>query len=988
MKKNSTIRSLLCIAVFFALMTVFAVQAGADSVELDLSEASVTIGKSENEDGKILVTHGENSYTLSENGEVVITSSAITRNTVFIKDNIAVSVVLRNVTIENPYFLKSPVCLDNGEEVSLYLEGENRLVSTDNMAGIQVGRYAEINIKGEGTLEVYGGKYGAGIGGGWRSGTDGTDCGTIVIEDSVTVRAYGGEEAAGIGGGRDGSPDKIIFRDSARVYAAGGKNGAGIGGGSDVFDAISESFTIELCEDVYAEALGGELAAGIGGGKNGDVKSIYITDNAAVRVLGGADAAAIGSGSGKKTGIISISGNASVRAKGGSSSSAIGSSYYGKIDNIEIKGNANVYAIGEVGAAAIGTGLRGTCKEILISDNASVEAFAGRNGAGIGSGQVGTVTSLNITGKADVKAVGGANGAGIGFGSSGELKNITIDSEASVIAIGGKHGAGIGSGADSTYMPRIMIKGKASVIAQGGNYGAGIGYGGKFIEDVFISDGYVDITDNAVVKAAGGMYAAGIGGGKYSAGVTLNVSGNAVVTAKANIKIEVEATPVSTVDTENDVVGPVINVKYEYKHSDYAFKSYLLQPYEETTEQPSEDSLVEPLNHVYEYGDINYNSADIMDENVVKKEEAKDIGAGAGCLFQGSLIIKGNAKVNDMVGDVTVTLVYGIGGFEDQITSLKKGDRFTFPTPEKEGYIFEGWYDSKDGETKFNGSVKVEADSVYYAGWKIIGVAITSEQPKDAFVGDEYSQVVFSASGGARPYSYRLSDGALPKGMILGAEDGSLSGIPEEPGIFEFTVTVVDGNGSANSSYASLKVYGNNTFRFVIKTSADEAAGTNGKVTMKFDYIDNFTGEKKTSELFDITEVIGMKYETPLSAGSEQQIDVVFPPNVGRPVKIYLESTSEDGWKCESVSALFTGTKLMEAFSQSFDFNTWFGTRDDGGMSFGDVVLLVLIIIGVAVLLAVIIIVITRIDRMNRGTRSKKSGTTSVKKNISSEKKR
>jgi hypothetical protein len=147
------------------------------------------------------------------------------------------------------------------------------------------------------------------------------------------------------------------------------------------------------------------------------------------------------------------------------------------------------------------------------------------------------VTSVIITDEAAVTAIGGLNSAALGFGSNGDVKNITIDANASVIAIGGKNGAGIGSGADSTYMPKIMIKGKASVIAQGGNYGAGIGYGGKFIEDVFISDGYVDITDKAVVNAAGGMYAAGIGGGKYSAGITLNVSGDAVVSGGGSVPI-------------------------------------------------------------------------------------------------------------------------------------------------------------------------------------------------------------------------------------------------------------------------------------------------------------------------------------------------------------------------------------------------------------------------------------------------------------------
>ena len=142
----------------------------------------------------------------------------------------------------------------------------------------------------------------------------------------------------------------------------------------------------------------------------------------------------------------------------------------------------------------------------------------------------------------------------------------------------------------------------------------------------------------------------------------------------------------------------------------------------------------------------------------------------------------------------------------------------------------------------------------------------------------------------------------------------------------------------------------------------------------------HFTGEKKTSDLLDITAVLAKKYESPLELGSEQQIDIVFPPNVGCPEKIYLESTDEDGWKCESVSALFTGTKLMEAFSPSFEFGTWFGTRDDGGMSFGDVALLVIIIIGVAVLLVVIVIVITRIDRMKRGSRFGKNGLSGKKK--------
>jgi len=1022
---------LFLVSVLFVL-SVFSVRAGADSISFDLSRGSVVIGCEGKDRSVITVSVGENEkYTLKSTTEIIFTSSQPTRNTILVKDNVSVNITLRDVHIENTYFLKSPLCLDYGETVVLNIEGESRLSASDYMAGIQIGPRASLTIRGKGTVEVYGGKHAAGIGGGWRTKTIGTDCGEIIIGGNVTVRAFGGEEGAGIGGGINGTPKKINISDLVCVYAQGGKNGAGIGGGSEDDGVISAY----ISGNAYVEALGGANAAGIGGGKSGGVKEILISGTAFVRAQGGDNASAIGAAPSKIAKLISIGEYATVRAKGGSNSSAIGGSYSGQTDKLEIKDLAYVYAVGESGGAGIGSGLKGICLEIVISGESVVEAYGGRNGAGIGTGQMGSVNTVTISDSAEVLSVGGMNSAGIGLGNEGTLSYIVISDLTNVIAVGGKNGAGIGSDDDNNHMPEITIKGNAIVTAQGGNYGAGIGYGGKFFEDTFIADGKVTISDNAFVNAAGGIYASGIGGGKHSGGISLTVSGNSIVTSKANCEINIEykdltqieepeedpetgegigegenteggttdggesAAPSDTPDDEEkeENTGSFPGISdifpglfpdnddeekeeehipvYGYVHSDYAFGKFLFEIDEADQEPEKEGSIVPPINHTFEYSDINYSSQELHDEDRLIEEPAKDVGAGAGCLFQGSCHIKGNAVVNDMIGDVSVKLVYGIGGFEDQITSIKKGEAFIFPTPNKEGYIFQGWYTAKENGEPISGSVVIERDVSFYATWKIIGINVSVIDPADGFVGEKYDQVVFTAAGGAKPYTFTLADGAFPKGITLDAQSGALSGTPTEEGRYSFTVTVIDANGSVNSTYAEMNVYKNNTFRFNIKTSEDEASGTNGRVRMRFEYVDNFTGEKGISEIIDLSQVLAKKYESPLSIGSLMQIDMVFSPNVGKPTKIYLESTDEDGWKCEYISVAFSGSGMMESFSEEFTFNAWYGTRDDGGMSFKDVALLVLIIIGVSSLLAVIVIIITRIDRFNRHLpASKKAG--------------
>ena len=70
----------------------------------------------------------------------------------------------------------------------------------------------------------------------------------------------------------------------------------------------------------------------------------------------------------------------------------------------------------------------------------------------------------------------------------------------------------------------------------------------------------------------------------------------------------------------------------------------------------------------------------------------------------------------------------------------------------------------------------------------------------NATAGTAYSQTV-TASGGASPYSYAVTAGALPAGLVLNTTSGTVTGTPTAAGTFNFTVTATD-NGSFTGSRA------------------------------------------------------------------------------------------------------------------------------------------------------------------------------------------
>jgi hypothetical protein len=72
-------------------------------------------------------------------------------------------------------------------------------------------------------------------------------------------------------------------------------------------------------------------------------------------------------------------------------------------------------------------------------------------------------------------------------------------------------------------------------------------------------------------------------------------------------------------------------------------------------------------------------------------------------------------------------------------------------------------------------------------------------------VGQEYSQTL-NIDGGTGPFTFGLLSGALPAGLILDLETGSISGKPSQASTFEFTVKVTDSGDCSSTAVYSLRI--------------------------------------------------------------------------------------------------------------------------------------------------------------------------------------
>lgn len=100
-------------------------------------------------------------------------------------------------------------------------------------------------------------------------------------------------------------------------------------------------------------------------------------------------------------------------------------------------------------------------------------------------------------------------------------------------------------------------------------------------------------------------------------------------------------------------------------------------------------------------------------------------------------------------------------------------------------------------QTNTNNVATVTSPSPSTSPTPIVPVSLTASAPfHGGEVGVAYATVALTATGGAAPYAWSVSSGALPGGLAVGS-DGSVSGTPTSAGTFTFTIRVAD---SASSS--------------------------------------------------------------------------------------------------------------------------------------------------------------------------------------------
>ncbi len=333
--------------------------------------------------------------------------------------------------------------INNKASAYLYFyRGDSDLHGADYRAAIQKNRSEgdlHILVAGGTDLYCYGGLYAAGIGGSADRNTNwynidmyghGVRLHFGSSEPNTKwngeINAWGGKNGAGIGGGRYGTGEYIDFM-SGTIIAKGGPYGAGIGGGRRGNGNRINIYGGDIT------ATGGDFAAGIGSGFTQSAEDIRIIGGT-VKAKAGMGGAGIGSGSvnteeeAKNISVsdIEISGGR-VTATGVTSGAGIGGGQLVRAEKITITGGT-VEANSTYGGAGIGGGSEAIGQNIKISGG-DVHAKS-YGGAGIGGGIDASGDSIHLSG-GHIKAECGKNignspvafGNGANYQKSDEIIN-------------------------------------------------------------------------------------------------------------------------------------------------------------------------------------------------------------------------------------------------------------------------------------------------------------------------------------------------------------------------------------------------------------------------------------------------------------------------------------------------------------------------------------------------------------------------------------
>ena len=87
----------------------------------------------------------------------------------------------------------------------------------------------------------------------------------------------------------------------------------------------------------------------------------------------------------------------------------------------------------------------------------------------------------------------------------------------------------------------------------------------------------------------------------------------------------------------------------------------------------------------------------------------------------------------------------------------------------------------------------------------LVPVVITTTSLNSGGVGSAYSATL-AASGGVTPYTWSITSGSLPAGLVLNAGNGTISGTPTAVGTFNFTVRASDSATPAGTATKALSI--------------------------------------------------------------------------------------------------------------------------------------------------------------------------------------
>lgn len=516
-------------------------------------------------------------------GTVQLSNEGISKERIIVDGN--ATLVLAGVNVQpddGPGVKIAPTASAN---VELAAGTTNTLTGGSGYAGLEVGwesssRFAEVTIRGKGTLNATGNGGSAGIGGSNRNRnsagkTISTYHGTIIIE-SGTITATGNGGGAGIGTGNNNRTNEDGSSSTSASYKMTK---------SKTNEDVPTWGNITI-KDGRITARGNGGSAGIGGGNHVDSSLITISGGTINATSDGGGGAGIGCGIGSQK---------------QESNLTKGPGYYNA--KIKIAGGTITAKAGWLGAG-IGGGY--SCDAWISIEGGSINATGGngnsganyQGGPGIGAGYMG-IPQLTISGsKTTITAKGGTGAPGIGYGP-GALEGNTAKergqdatykytqsyiriSGGTINAQGGINGAGIGGGNGNQHC-HITITG-GDITARGysdpsnlkvGGAGIGSGTGKQGGATKYQSDTELDISisGDAKVLAIGGWGASGIGSGaKNKMANTVSIFGNTQVEAYADgtkfaIDTRVLGSDGMTTSKERDVSLPILQGTFVHNYT-------------------------------------------------------------------------------------------------------------------------------------------------------------------------------------------------------------------------------------------------------------------------------------------------------------------------------------------------------------------------------------------------------------------------------------